>query len=302
MNSSSSFLQSLQQSESIAQAPSEVPFLSPTIHRKIAFPFTLGLVYLLQACAFSDLRPSQLREFGPSIEMEQRGRELLDRAIEATGGRQAWDSFQSAEMHFQDEWGGWIGYLYRPWPENPTELLMHYDFPMQAAEGRFLSGSHLGETWGLDEHGTWFQAPDGQRVQRPCESIRFMFAAYQYFFELPLRISEAPIVSYAGNRQRAGRQYDLVFATWGKPEPHAAHDQYLLWIAKDSGLIEIAQYTIRDKFRFVKGANRFSDFRTVDGIVIPHSYWISRSLEDEDFVHRVQIEELRFIRSAAKSL
>jgi len=254
----------------------------------------LALCSCLQACAVLDLRPPALREEGFTAERELRGRAILERAVQASGGREAWERYDSAEMHFADEWRGLLGCLFRPWPGNPTQLHMRFDLGMDRARGRFLSGAQRGDVWGQAGDRTWSQEPGQARVDSNRESVRFLFAAYHYFFELPLRMAEAPIVLHAGSRERAGRRYDLVFVTWGKLEPHVEHDQYVLWIPEDSGRIEIAEYTIRDKFRFVSGVNFFSDFRTVDGIVLPHAYWIALALDDEDFVHRVQLEDVRF--------
>jgi hypothetical protein len=87
--------------------------------------------------------------------------------------------------------------------------------------------------------------------------VSFYLPAIQYFAELPFRILVAPIVTYMG--QDALRSCDKVFATWERPEPHGEHDQYILWINRETQLIELAQYTVRDQFKFIKATILYED-------------------------------------------
>ncbi len=259
---------------------------------------SLGLgSLLLPSCAFSDLRTPELLRCMESPKNRQKaaqlGRALLNRAMDAAGGQKRWESFCSAEMRLEDEWQGFLGWLFRPWPSNPTHLRMRYGRGNVWVEAMYTKGPDRGRVFGVDSHGFWFKKK-GERSRRYAsnESLRFILRAYQFFFELPFELAKAEIILYAGNRTRAGRVYDLVFVTWGKEAPHAEADQYLCWIPRDSHRLEMVQYTLRDKFDFAKGCNRFSDFRKVQGMVLPFAYWIAQNPDDPSFIHRVQIEDV----------
>jgi len=264
--------------------------------KRIRLLASLAIIFC-SSCSLADLRTPELLSTGATEPLEMRGRAILELALDASGGRSTWERVSAAKLRLEDEWQGCIGQLFRPWPADPTALEMHYEFPMRAAWAEFLSEPVRGELWGREGDRTWIESKGRARVFGRRESQRFIFAAYQYFFELPLRIIEAPIVLYAGKAERKGRRYDLVFATWGRLEPHKEHDQYLLWVAQDTHRIEIAQYTIRDKFSFATGVNYFSKFRLVDGLILPHAYWIARRLSDKDFVHRVVLSEISLERA-----
>jgi len=251
---------------------------------------------VLGACTIADLRTREVLEVGDRGAAERKGRELLEKAVVAAGGRDRWQSFSRVEMDFEDEWRGFLGWWFRPWPGNPTKLHVRYGLGMGSVQVRFLDGPDQGSLWGLDQGGFWRTPPKGARVYQRRESARFILRAYQFFFELPFQITKADIVLYAGERVRADRTFDLVFATWGRETPHAAHDQYLLWIARDSGLLEMAQYTIRDRYDFATGVNRFSDFRRVQGLLLPHAYKMAQDPEDPGFVHRAQLKAVVFHR------
>lgn len=90
------------------------------------------------------------------------------------------------------------------------------------------------------------------------------------------RLRNAPIIAYAGQKEFRGQQYDLVFCTWHKPEPHMENDQYLVWVNRKTGMMDFAQYTIRETYlkppgyKIMGGGIEFKDFRAIDGILIPH--------------------------------
>ncbi len=204
------------------------------LHRRIlACLLPLTLVPAIASCSWSDLRTKEILVLESHEDAEREGRSLLESAIASSGGRDRWSSFSLAEMTLEDQWQGFLGWLFRPWPGNPTELRMRYWLGMAAAEGEFLSEPRRGSVWGVDDKGFWSQAPpDKERHYSTRKSARFILRAYQYFFELPIQISNADIVLHAGERERGKKTYDLVFATWQREEPHAEHDQYLLWIAQ----------------------------------------------------------------------
>ncbi len=255
----------------------------------------LGLC-ALGSCATADLRTAEILEVRDRPAAERKGRELLERAIDAAGGRKQWQSFSSVAMGFQDEWQGFLGWLFRPWPSNPTRLYMRYELHGGAVDAAFLEGSQRETHWGVDRNGFWSQTQPKDRDYHSRESARFILRAYQYFFELPFEIANADIVLYAGERIRDERLFDLVFATWQSAQPHLADDQYLLWIARDTGRLEMVQYTIRDKYRFATGVNRFSEFREVQGLVLPHRYWIAEDPDDRSYIHAVRLRDVVFER------
>ncbi len=256
----------------------------------LALVFSNGLV----SCKIADLRTPDLLELQDRPKLERKGRQLLAKAEKVAGGRMLWESFDRVDLFFGDEWQGFLGWLFRPWPYNPCYVHMRYELGMKSVETRFLQGSRKGTKWGVKGGKFWTQKKNRPKRFYTKESARFILQAYQYFFELPFQISQADVVLYAGQRKIGSKVYDLVFATWGTPAPHSSADQYLLWIARDTGCLEIAQYTIRDKFNFATGINRFSDFRRVQGLLLPHRYWIASSPEDTSFIHQARLSHLVF--------
>ena len=253
----------------------------------------LVLSFALGGC-LADLRPAKLRGRAPSPAEVESGRELLEALVEEHGGARRRAHLGAVEAVIRDEWRGLIGWFSNPWPDARNHLQLRYAPEGGWAEVRFLAGSRADETWGRDQRGGWERAPGGERVARESRSRQFILAAYPYLFELPFRLNEAPLVFDAGQAEHEGHTYDRVLVTWGEFEPHADHDQYLLWIDRESDRLSVAEYTIRDKARFATGADHFDDYRWIEGIAVPFVHTISMPAWQRDFVHRVEFESVRY--------
>ena len=117
------------------------------------------------------------------------------------------------------------------------------------------------------------------------------------------RLKKAPIISYAGQKEFRGQMYDLVFCTWKTKKPHKEHDQYLVWVNKKTGTMDIVQYTIRENYlkmpgaQMMGGAIEFANFKEVNGIVIPFTqyvYAIKPKKKQERYLHRLEISQFEF--------
>jgi hypothetical protein len=308
---------------------SYLPFLAVTLLFGVAGPLlylatrgwgrgrervvALALLALLTGAAalfwgYADLRTPAVEQ--ASVESAQRGRELLERAAERHG-LAAWERHTTLETTATDIWtqGGW-------WPA-PVQR-----FRSQALLGTFtsrvelLDGPGAGEIRGIQSWAPYRRRPpetDASFLQEPAPEITFYLPTLHYFAELPFRLLSAETVLDAGSRFHRGRLYDRVFVTWGPAEPHAAHDQYLLWIERESGLIAMAHYTVRDLATMNRGAVRsmmkavgagtihFDDYRRTDGVMIPFAQTVTlpepaltQYPVREHFLHRLEIDDARF--------
>ncbi len=243
---------------------------------------------------WKDLRPAALKQSRITAAAATRGRELLARAVARHGGVDRWQRFTTAEAHLRDEWHP-QRIQFNPWPGN--NLLLRFQVLLGTFNSRvgLLEGADRGQIWGIQSWRPYKQLRGKEPVFSDDRNISFFLPTYHYFLEFPFRIARAPIVAYVGERSHGGRNYQLVFATWGRPEPHAEHDQYLLWINRESGLIEIAQYTIRDFGPAVEGTMQFSDFREVQGLRLAFRHTVQAlDAPSGEFGHRIVIERLVF--------
>ena len=187
-----------------------------------------------------------------------------------------------------------MGKIFMPWPENNQPIRFHFLNNTYYGRAEFLEGKNRGEVWGVQAWETYRQQPGEKVTFEKHSDTRFYVPTYQYFFEFPFQIRKAPLVAYIGDREFNGQTYHLVFATWETAKPHPDFDQYIVWIHAKTNRIEYTEYTVRDLMRFAKGAMHFTQFQTVNNVLIPFTMTALSGLEDQDYLHRLQIESVTF--------
>ena len=70
---------------------------------------------------------------------------------------------------------------------------------------------------------------------------------------------------------------DEFFVTWGSEAANGDYDQYLLYLDKETRLIEWLNFTLREKVNFARITAQFTDFKTINGIVSPFTQYITRA-------------------------
>ena len=274
----------------------------------------LALLALLIAAAaafwgYADLRTPAVET--ASAASAEAGRQLLRETAERHG-LAAWRGKTTLETTATDIWttGGW-------WPEPSQRFRTHALLGTFTSRVELLGGPSAGEIRGIQSWKPYRQAATAAApsfLDEPAPEITFYLPTLQYFAELPFRLLEAGTVADAGEAVHRGSRYRRVFATWGLPEPHAEHDQYLLWIGPDSGLVEMVHYTVRDLSALsagpvgkalmrtlATGTIHFDDYRRIEGVMIPFAQTVTlpepaltQYPVAENFLHRLVIEEARF--------
>ncbi len=160
---------------------------------------------------------------------------------------------------------------------------------------------------GVDRGRGYTGARDAPRPAEDDGEVSLYLESFHLYLELPLRLAAmledrtAPhIVAHVDERTRDGRRYDLVFAapgsTSGAPDPN--NDQYVLWIAADTGQTEIVEFTYREVLRgysgalFHEGRTKLHGSRTVH---YPGRIKITDGPQGDDSVHEFLIESARTV-------
>lgn len=240
----------------------------------------------------SDLRPDSLRYATPSAQQQERGRLLLRRMAEVHGLSAAQQS-KILRFRMTDHWKGAFSNIACPWPEKETHLQVTYRLGSFDAQVTFLQGEKSGHTWGLQSWKTYEIRPDEAARFVKNEKAAFVLPAEQYLVELAFRARDAALVAYAGQETIDGQLFERVFFTWGSFEDNPSYDQYLLYIDAKTGRLEKGLFTVREKVKPFTSAVHYTNYRTIDGILVPHTITLNDGIRDplEDYLHRIQIEE-----------
>ena len=222
--------------------------------------------------------------------------------------KQGMDKFMEHETYqvtAEDHWKGMLGRMGKLWPDNRSVIQQKIVVGTFDASVQFLDGKKEGLITGQQ---TWNYYEKENKTAEPVfmkknKRKSFGMSACQYFFELSDRLLKAPIISYAGQKEFNGKQYDLVFATWEKAKQHKEHDQYILYINKATGLIEYCKFTLRDNYLKTPGSGivyssiQFSDLKEIDGAMIPmtqYIYFLNPKKKTKKYLHRLQVQDFKF--------
>lgn len=208
-------------------------------------------------------------------------------------------SFQGSDV-----WKGMMGKMGKPWPEAKSEIEFKYAVGTFCSQALFKNGKRAGAIAGLQSWKYYEQEPNAKLTFMPYDDrVGFGLSAYHYFFEMLDRMVKVPIISYAGEKSFKGNTYDLVFATWHQPEPHMENDQYVLWINRETGMLEYAVYSLRDNYlkmpgyKAFYGSIHFDEYRKIDGIMIPHKQTVflnQPNKNDKRHIHQLIVSDFAF--------
>lgn len=230
----------------------------------------VGFMIAFQAVYVSDLRPDSLSTATLTPEAAQRGRRLLAAAAERHG-RAEWETHSTLEVVATDTWFGVMAHTpFNPWSLAEQRLRLLLLRGTWSSRAELLSGPDKGTVWGIQSWHPYRAELSGTPRFADDPTIRFYLPTYQFFVESAFRLDSAEIVADIGEARDQGETYDRVFATWGSVEAHMEHDQYIIWIARGSGLIDRFAYTVRDFGGVAAGVTHYSDYRRIDGVMIPY--------------------------------
>ncbi len=229
----------------------------------ILIPLIL-LFTLYKIFGIADLRT----ETAKNINNEYPAKQLIIDMGKAHGIKN-WDDVKTYQVDFEDEFFGKLGSKSHGYGINKSSMTLNYITDTFDGRIDFNNGPHNGESWGMQCWDTYIKKPDELVSFENHANAKFWVPTYQYFIEFPMRIQNANAFNYAGDRIINGVLCHGVMASSNTTEPQGDVDQYLIWIDKKTKRLIRLEYTVREMFRFLKGAINFKEYKTYYGILLP---------------------------------
>lgn len=207
-----------------------------------------GILIGFASCKTIDIRTAYALE-NQSTADARKGEELLKETYYAMG----YDKLEEVTTYEVRSLFKWK----MPWSMMPLNALpgnkgneIVFRFTANSFDGQvyFAEGRKEGKTYGIQSwQGYQFKTGKAPKMK---DNARYNWGlpTYHYIIEAPMRLLTADIIRYAGEREVNGNNYDLVYATWGKDEPHKEHDQWLVYINQKTKMIDLTEVTINDFF------------------------------------------------------
>ncbi|MBT2163369.1 hypothetical protein [Zobellia barbeyronii] len=271
------------------------------IFRIILLVFAILAVFMaISAFVLADLRPDEVKDNNQSKEKIAYAKELLDEAV-LKQGLDKLNQFSTYEAIGRDYWPGLMGKVGSPYRWENPKIAFRFKVGNFDSQLEVLEGDEKGYVAGIISNDYY----EKQHITYHSEvednaGIIFTLGALQYFFELADRLSKAPFIRYVGQDELRGQKIEKVFVSWGN-ETTKDYDHYVLWIGKESGLVEAATFTTRNNPKpapnFLYGSMQFEDYRNVNGILVPFvmTAQIGEPKDDtNENVHRVTVESFKW--------
>ena len=194
-----------------------------------------------------------------------------------------------------------MGRMGNPWSWNGDKMTLRYSIGDFDGQVEVLEGDKKGYVAGLQSWDYYEKKGDNYETSvKDDKGVIFILAAFHYFFELGPRLIKAPFIRYAGEGNLKGQAMEKVFVSW-ENKNIKKYDHYVLWIGKESGLIEAVVFTTRDNFmpapQFMYGSLRFDDFKEVEGVLIPFkqtAYMGQPTENTTDYIHQLIVEQFKW--------
>lgn len=251
-----------------------------------------GVGLVLTGGPLADIRPSTV-SLADDPAAETRGRALLETMAQAMGAP-ALVGHTTSELTVHDTWHGMFGMM-APWPAASQLVEVTTAIDSFDSHATFLDGPAKDTTWGIQAGRTWTDA--GAVVAADDANIRFILPTVQYFFHLPHRIQEAPIVRHVGRQTLEGTDYDVVYATWGEVAANPDFDQYVLFIDPTSKRLAKVHFTVREAMRFATGAAHYDDLEDHGGYLVARRLAITGAPHEDpatDAMHTFVLKDFGF--------
>jgi len=261
------------------------------IKNKLGIFLCIILALNLTACKLADIRTTEMA----GTTDDARAMKVLHQMAKAHQVNR-WDDIETYTFHVSDEYQGLIGTFGSPFPKGKAVLELSFIPQTYTGRGIFQDGKWKDKVWGIQAWETYSneEMEKGIFHEKPDKQIQFSIPTYQYFIETPWRIFEANIIRYAGEREKNGQVYDLVFATWETEEPQKEMDQYLLWVNRKTGVLDLVQFTVRDAGGWVHCTFYYDHYESLDGLLFPTEMTVRMfGPEKENTLHKMVVDHIQ---------
>jgi hypothetical protein len=135
------------------------------------------------------------------------------------------------------------------------------------------------------------------------ERYSFGMAALHYYTELIDRLKNAQFIRFVEEKEFNGAAYNLVYVTWKDLKKNKEVDQYVLYLNKETNMLDYVTHTIRDNYLKLPGSSmfygtmQFSNYNDIDGFKFPflQTVYLNKPKKNENkYLHQLKISSFEF--------
>jgi hypothetical protein len=260
-------------------------------HGTLFFVFTT--LIMAMGCSTADLSTDNLRKQDTQPDLREKAITIFERSLNARGGYNTYKSFDSVQLRGTDFWHSSFVRLFTPVTEQEQKFEVVFATAGSEISYIFLNGTRKGQYIGV-ENGKTYRVIEKEREFADSSKIRLYLEPLTHYLQWPYELYESPVLLYAGEENIENESYHLLFASSGGVAASPDHDQYVIYVNKETRYVDYIDFTLRSLFESYKGTLHYRDFRTVQGLVVPFFIGASDAVENKDFVHEFLFSEIQF--------
>ena len=267
-----------------------------TIYRSSPiFMIVMGACLSLFGCGTIDIFPEErqqeLGSMADDITLQEIQMQVL-RQIDPSGSYIPGKVLRTAGT---DIWNKPILRWLTPLDENRQAFQAELDITHQGVEFTFRNGRKKGRVIGFD--GRSYSETDGQLLYEARSSTALYLGSLQNYLEWHQTLIRNPTLEFAGIASIAGAKHWVLYATEGDTQHLSEYDQFLIYVNTDTKQVAFVEFTMRELMKSYKGVVHYRDYRTVQGLRMPHWVGIAGTIPSPEFDHYLEID--RFVFSAS---
>ena len=246
---------------------------------------------ILTKVPMADIRNNIVKQ-GITEQSTAKGKELLGKYEEASGGFDKWSSYKTGTFTQTADWYG----KGKHWTIDPQQYSLTAELGTMDGELTLIDGPMAGKTWTTKAGKVHAIEENGDKVPDYHEIMTHSFPYKTYWFQFPFKVREADFISYAGTREIEGQNYEALFVTWHSEEPNTEFDQYILYLNPDTYLLDYLEFTLRDFNQFATGIVKNWNFQESGCITLPMSMSVTTGLLAKPMqkLHENHYHEIKF--------
>ena len=254
----------------------------------------LTSLILTTACGTADLSTDNVRNAATQPGLREQAREIFEKSLKTRGGYSTYKSFHSVRLNGIDVWHSSLVRFFTPVTEQEQKFEVTFSILGNKIAYLFLNGKRKGQYIGV-ENGKTYRVTNEEREFADSSKIRLYLEPLKNYFQWPYTLFESPVLLYAGEEKIEKKAYHVLFASSGGVAASPEHDQYVIYIQKETYDVDYIDFTLRSLFESYKGTVHYGELRTVQGLKVPVHIGVSNDVTDEDFAHEFYFSDIQFI-------
>ena len=253
----------------------------------------VGIISFM-GCSVADLSSPSLIENNRAVSsLETFGRQILGQTNKKMNPQGQWNQFNRWEVRTTDEWYAPFIRAFTPIQQDKQKVQFNFYLKSNEVTLQYLEGREAGNIWGLQDKNI-YMIRKGKRIHPTSFTTKLYLRTVKNYFLWPFTLRETAFVAYVQEVLSRQNSYYKVYVSSGGIRTSRENDQYVVWVNKDTQLIDFIEFTLRGLWSSYRGVVEYHDYRPVQGMLVPFEVRLGDRIGDKSYTHRFVVEKVNF--------